>query len=498
METAATRAKLADAIRQLQSSGQASTIPSLVSAYKTKYQSSTPTETAPIAPVVPMQQTLTGSDNPVGSFPVIKQATQIGTGIGTAIGKAGLNIGKALVKLSSPVANLMGLGQENKDLSNQIDTLSNNIFQQPFQQELNTVGGQIGNAIGTIAPYVATGGTTSALANKATSAVSKYGAVARVGAGAGTEALANYGVGYALSGGDKKQALIQAATAGFLKAGTGTIGELANKGKVPENLMTHIFRTTKKEELGAFGGNAGDSIAKQALDRGIKGNTNKIAETLTTGMADSEKAIADEFAKVGNPNIVLDNPKTVINYIADKANLLEKSGAVKEAQGLKASLGAINPETGEITANNALALRRFLDGLRIEKGFMAPTEELTAQQAGLKEMADEIRHKINVIGGTGSIMKDYSFYIKAMDKLASHASRTKNADALGMINTFLLGESVANANPVLAGVAIGRRLIKTTAGATKLAQFLKNLPKSSATGSTVRSSIGGGISSLSQ
>lgn len=129
---------------------------------------------------------------------------------------------------------------------------------------------------------------------------------------------------------------------------------------------------------------------------------------------------------------------------------------------------------------------------------MAPTEELTAQQAGLKEMADEIRHKINVIGGTGSIMKDYSFYIKAMDKLASHASRTKNADALGMINTFLLGESVANANPVLAGVAIGRRLIKTTAGATKLAQFLKNLPKSSATGSTVRSAIGGGISSLSQ
>jgi hypothetical protein len=457
--------------------------------YKTRIQASPTTASAPQQAEFPSI-----TDSATGSFPVIKQLTEAGVGIGTAVGKAGLNLGKSFVKLSQGIADLgtKVIGAPKQDysaISQGIDTISNNLFQKPFEKELGTIPGKIGNVVGAAAPYVETGGGVSKLGNIASNSVAGAGAVARVAAGAGAEAAANFGLGYGLSGGDKKQALIQAATAGFLKTLTGTVGELANKTKTPESLVTHIFRTTKKEELAAFN-SPKDSIAKQALDRGIAGDTPKIARTLTTGMADSEAKIAEEFAKAGNPKVVLDNPETIISYIQDKANLLRKSGAIKEAAGLEASLPAINPATGEISANNALALRRFLDGLRIEKGFMAPTEELSAQQAGLKEMADEIRHKINAIGGTGEAMKDYSFFIKAMDKLAAHASRTKNADALGIINTFLLGESVANNNPVLAGVAIGRRILQTTSGATKLAQFLKNLPQSSPAGATTRSLAG--------
>lgn len=62
------------------------------------------------------------------------------------------------------------------------------------------------------------------------------------------------------------------------------------------------------------------------------------------------------------------------------------------------------------------------------------------------------------------------------------------ADAIGLINTFLLGESLAN--PTLAGVALGRKIIQTTAGATKGAQVVKNLPKSGAVGSAIRSGVG--------
>jgi hypothetical protein len=351
--------------------------------------------------------------------------------------------------------------------------------------------------IGTVAPYVAGGAPISKAANLATGAIEGSGALpatARVLAGATTEGLGNYALGYGLSGGDTKQATIQGLTAGTLKGVTSSIGELANARNVPEALNSKIFKTNKAEVQAIFKGAQEDSLAKQVLDRGISGNTTDIAKQLIQGQADSEAKIAEEFAKQGNPTITLEDPQRFISYITNKAGLLEKSGATQEAQGLKSSLGAIDPQTGQITANNALSLRRFLDGLRYEKSFLAPTEELNAQQAGLKEMSDSLRGQINQIGGTGQIMKDYQFYIKALDKLAGHAVRAKNNDAIGLINTFLLGESLTSANPVLAGAAVARKVIQTTAGATKTAQFLKNLPQSSAAGSATRGIIGRSVS----
>src|SRR4051812_32769914 len=75
------------------------------------------------------QPTLTGADNPVGSLPVIKQATQLGTGIGSAIGSAGLNVGKALLKISHPIASLLGVGKENEETQQGLDTINQKVFQ---------------------------------------------------------------------------------------------------------------------------------------------------------------------------------------------------------------------------------------------------------------------------------------------------------------------------------------------------------------------------------
>lgn len=58
METAETRAKLANAIRSLQSSGDTASIPNLVSAYKAKYQ----TTAAPITPSVPISNAQAGAN----------------------------------------------------------------------------------------------------------------------------------------------------------------------------------------------------------------------------------------------------------------------------------------------------------------------------------------------------------------------------------------------------------------------------------------------------
>lgn len=449
----------------------------------------------PTAPAQP-DNSLTGSG--VGSLPVIKQLTEVGSGIGTAIGKAGLNVGKAFLQGSQALSSKV-LGTP-KDIYNpfiqNIDTISNNLYQKPFEKELSTVSGKIGQGIGTVAPYVATGGAISNAANVASGLSKGAGilpAAGRVALGAGTEAMGNFGTGYALSGGDVKQAKTQALVAGTLKAGTAAIGETLNAFGFPEGLAGRIFKTDKKTEMAALKGSTEESLAKQVVDRGISGNTQQVAKQLTDGMAQSEARISQEFANAGNPKITLEEPQKFIAALQNKAEMLRKAGATTEAKGIEFSIKAIDPETGQITANNALSLRRFLDGLTYEKSFYTPTEELTAQQAGLKEMSNEIRHQINAIGGTNAAMKDYQFYIKAMDKLSAHAARTKNNDALGLINTFLLGESIANANPVLATAGIARKVLNTTTGATKVAQTIKNLPTSSVTGAGVRSAVGGSI-----
>lgn len=449
------------------------------------------------------------TDSPVGSIPGIKQATEFGVGLGSKLGELALNIPKSVLSASQGVADVGTkiLGTPKQDYSgviSGIDTLSRNLYQKPFEKELDTISGKVGQVAGEIAPYMmGVGATTSKLSNVASGAKALQGsgllpAVGRIAAGATTEGLANLGAGYVLSGGDAKQAKNQALISGALKAGFSTIGEIVNATGLGESLVGKIFKTNKAEVKKVFNGKGEDSLAKQVIDRGHYGNTEQLAEQFTSEMDNVENQLSKQFADSGNPKIILEEPQRFVQYIKDKAQLLRKGGATKAASGLEASLPSIDEATGEISANNALGLRRFLDGLRYEKSYLSQTEELGSQQAGLKEMSDEIRHKINQVGGgaIGKIMKDYTFYIKALDGLAKHATSEANNKGLSIINSFLLGEGIASANPYLTAAGIARKAASSVRGATTIANTLKNAPKSSATGSAARSSLSSQASKL--
>jgi len=236
METPETRAKLASAIRDLQSKGDTATIDRLVRAYKAKYKPQSDADS------------LTGSG--VGSLPVIKQATQFGAGVGSAIGGAGLNLGKAFLKASNVAGNLMGAPRDQYNPAiEKLDQINSEIFQKPAQKELSTTGGKIGSVVGEVAPYVATGGTTSAITNAMTAPIKGFAGagLARTLAGAGTEALSNAGLTYALSGGDTQQAKNSALTAGVLKGIFSGANELAKATGLPSKLMGGIYKADKKE-----------------------------------------------------------------------------------------------------------------------------------------------------------------------------------------------------------------------------------------------------------
>lgn len=434
----------------------------------------------------------------VGSVPVVKQLNQLGAGIGTGVGKAVLNTAKGILSATKNISVFPSL---NDKAIKAIDTIRDNIFQKPFENELDTGFGKVGNFVGQTAVATGLGAPISGVSNLATNAIKGTGflpGLARTAAGASIEGLGGFGSQFLTSGGDINQAKNAGIFAGATKGLLSGTGEILNSLGAPQGIAEKVFRTTPKEQKQIFRGENPINIAKEVVDRGIKGNVNSVAQQLIDGQSVTESSISREFAKAGNPTITLNDPKRYIKYILDKARTLERAGATQEAKGLKYSVNAIDPITGEITANNALSLRRFLDGLRYEKTFLQPTEQLSAQQAGLSEMADHIRSQINKIGATGKYMKDYQFFIKALDKAASYASRQKNNDALGFISSYLLGEGISSANPYLIAAGIGRRSLTTMGGATRTAQAIKNLGKSSATGVGIRTGLGGLINPNNQ
>lgn len=449
------------------------------------------------------------TSGPIGSLPGVKQFNQFGVGMASAIGSAGLNLGKAASKVVGGISKLIGNkpAQEfyGATVPGNIDTINKKILKDPYQSDLSSISGKVGNLTGTVAPYIATGGPIAGGTNKVVQVASdlaeakKFGsasaALFRTLSGAGAEAAQNYVLGYALSGGDKDQAKWQAAISGVLKGVTAGVGEVLKATGVDTAFMNKIYKSTKSEQEANLFGKKDTSLAQEAIDRGIGGNIKQQAVKVQQGLTDSESKIEAEFAKMGNPQIQLDNAQRYVDAIQKRIALLETSGATEEAQGLKSSLANISPD-GKITANSALGLRRLLDSMRQSKSFLSQTEELQAGQAGLKEMSDSLRSKINSIGLTGSVMKDYQFFINAKNSLLDYAKSNANKATLDFFDKLVLAESIFAHTPVGLGITAGKMAALRSPAST--AQFISKLPVSSPGGTAFRSAAGGITTPLMQ
>ena len=430
-----------------------------------------------------------------------------GTGLGKSTLNLGLNLAKTALNVTTDIGKMIGADTSySEKYAKGIEDIKGAISQ-TAQPQTSTLPGKTGEVVGTVAPYISMGGPISETTNVVSSTLGRAGevlsdltglksapALLRVLGGATAEGAQNYALAYALTGGDKNQAKWQAIISGGLKGVTSAIGEFLSNAKVDTKLMSSIYGDTKADVASQLKyGTEPKQFAQEALDRGITGNTEQQAVQIQKGINDSEKALMGEFEKAGNPPIQLNNPQRYIDAINNRANLLEKAGATTEAQGLRSSLNAINPD-GTIAANNALALRRFLDSLRMDKSYLAQTEELGAQQAGLKEMTDALRYQINQIGQNSSIMKDYQFYTKAMNKLTDYAFKQGKKPVIDFFTGLLGAESLLQHSLLGGLMALGRKSVGLVPASK--AQFIKNLPTSSAGGTALRSGILPGLSSL--
>lgn len=316
-------------------------------------------------------------------------------------------------------------------------------------------------------------------------------------------------------------------TAGAIRSGMAVIGEGARALHIPERLYSTIFKNSAKdmitelksggianlqrtnpqryEELVSKGivkvGSDGaplinDTLAEQALDRGLRGSIRNMADEVVQGALNSE----DEVQTIANNykgTVSLTEPQfpNVLKKIAAEYEDVGFGEIADEANGLART---IQESSGKVTAETAIRVKRFLDRVRIATSFDKPVVNLSTSQGNLKTLADAVRGRVNAIPGMGETMKNYSFYIDALESLAREASRRGNNQVLSLIDSLFLSGAYAGNNPI-PGVTMGmlRKLLMSAPGATYLGQALKNPSLGAPSAGLLSAGSAGGQSLLS-
>lgn len=312
------------------------------------------------------------------------------------------------------------------------------------------------------------------------------------------------GLTVAAQKGDIKAGAEAGLISGLTRGAFATIGEGTRALKMPERLYSTIFKNTKNDMLaelkndgirtlqennpqryqelvskgiikvGADGTpKVNETLAEQALDRGLRGSIRHMADTVVEGTLNSEdkvQTIAKNYA--GKVNLTEPQFPNVLKKIATEYEDVGFGEIADEATNLANELST---SKGQVSAETAIKVKRFLDRVRIASSFDKPVVNLSTSQANLKTLSDAVRGRVNSIPGMGEVMKDYSFNIQALEALAKEASRRGNNQVLSLIDSLFLSGAYAGNNPV-PGVTMGtlRKLLLSAPGTTYLAQALKS------------------------
>lgn len=327
-------------------------------------------------------------------------------------------------------------------------------------------------------------------------------AAARVTGGAAIEAGAFGGLTLAQTA-DPKQARNAALFAGGLKAVTGTIGEVARAYRIPEKIYQRIFKATyadMADEMRSAGIDrirttnpklyqdlldAGivklkngtpivdETLAKQALDRGLSGSLTSMSDSTVSGLLKSELR-AQEIVKNANGTVGMKEAnflklfRTIQQEYADV-------GFGETSQQAKQIADAIVRTKGKVDPQTALEARRLLDHLRVASSYKTMPPKLSLSQENLKQLSDVLRGRVNKVPGMSQVMKDYSFYIDAAEALAREAKRQGNNQVISLVDAVLATGGLATGNLSASLPAIvARRLTTMPSVLTNIAQQIQN------------------------
>lgn len=228
-----------------------------------------------------------------------------------------------------------------------------------------------------------------------------------------------------------------------------------------------------------------ETLAEQALHRGLSGSIRKMANEAVGKKLETEYAVQQIVKNYTKP-VTLREPANYERILRRIAAEYEDVG-FGEVSGEAAKYADIVKQTGgKLSAQDALDIRRLLYKAIRASSFEKEISHLSLSQANLRTLAGDLRERLNAIPGMGQRMNDYAFYIDALEALAKEAARRGNAQVVSLIDSILLGGGIASGNPVVGfGAATLRSLTKAAPVLTGAAQAVQRGTLSPATTAAV-------------
>lgn len=266
-------------------------------------------------------------------------------------------------------------------------------------------------------------------------------------------------------------AVTGAAGAGAIAGGSQLLEKILSSGakgltqKLPEQLMTGVFKEPLKDTRAALKG--GESLGKQALDRGIKGTDesiynqaiqkiNSYEDQLQASLSNSKRVVPlsdikkaaqpliEKYAKAGNTSAV--------SNISDRITALEK----------------YNGKAIPVSVANEIK-RTLYDEARGGYGKLA-SENIEGVKAIAKALKEGIASKVP---GADAINKELSVNGKIADSLIDKMARSGRNNLMGLTDSVLAAGGIATGNPATLLIPAAKNVAGSTLGKTNIANLLK-------------------------
>jgi hypothetical protein len=224
---------------------------------------------------------------------------------------------------------------------------------------------------------------------------------------------------------------------------------------LPERIMSRIFRTAEDDLRLAYktvaeGKTLNPTLAREVLDRGLRGSSRNMAAYSFKKLNDLERQV-QKVVKDPKKIISIKNKVAYENFLKD-VNETFKRGffpkRAKEASQMLDELAKAKPN--EMTMGTALRLRRFIDGMRSTSSFRLDPK-LAPRQDEFKEAANILRKKIGD-AGLRNLMNEERVFIEAIDAIVADAAKRQNRNIIGLVDILAGGGGIA-AGSIVGGVS---------------------------------------------
>lgn len=275
----------------------------------------------------------------------------------------------------------------------------------------------------------------------------------------------------AQTGGDPVQMGTSAALAGSAPVVAASASAAGRKlfEVLPERLYQQIFRLADTDLRRAYqtiarGGTPNPTLARQALERDITGNSEHMAVYSLQKLDTLEQQLQQ---RAGRHVMVMPEKAKYIGLLKEIEERFGSGFFSRQADEAAAVRAALEKMPGpSARATDMLSARRLLDNLRNTNSFRSDPV-LGPRQEELKVAADQLRGVIRKKPDLADLINEERVFIQAMDAIVDDAVRRGNRSVFGLIDAAL---SSAGPHGVAAAGAV--RGAQTPAILTRLAQGL--------------------------